>query len=319
MNDDQLPSREGWERELLTRLALAQVREERARRRWSIFFRFVWLTLVVAVVLHWFGWLRPDGISSESPGRHTALVKLEGQIDDKSPASADKVNQALRSAFRSKGSAAVVVAVNSPGGSPVQSARIYAEIKRLRAEHPDKPLYVVVEEVCASGCYYVAAAADRIFADPASLIGSIGVIFQNVGVHKLMEKVGVDNRTIAAGENKAFLDPLAPMRPEHRVHMEGVLADVHQQFIKAVRDGRGNRLRESPGVFSGLVWNGSQALAIGLIDAHGNVDEVARDVIKAEEVYDYTIEESPLDRLARRLGSHFGTGIMEALSRHGLR
>ena len=319
MNDEQLPPREGWERELLANLAMAQLKETRARRRWSIFFRLVWLGLIALVIGHWLGWLGHDAGRSDPVGRHTALVKLEGQISDKSPASFEKIGEALRSAFKATHSAAVVLSVNSPGGSPVQSARLYAEIRRLRAQYPDKPLYVVVDEICASGCYYVAAAADRIYADPSSLIGSIGVIYQGIGADKLMEKIGIDNRTITAGDHKAFLDPLAPLKPEHKLHMESVLADVHQQFIKAVREGRGSRLKEAPGLFSGLVWNGSQALGLGLIDAHGSVDELARDVIKAEDVYDYTIEESPFERFARRLGSSFGTAVIEAVSRPSYR
>ncbi|MFN3629658.1 MAG: S49 family peptidase [Casimicrobiaceae bacterium] len=319
MNDEQLPPREGWERELLARLAMAQLKESRARRRWSIFFRLVWLGLVALVIGHWLGWLGRDAARSDPVGRHTALVKLEGEISAKSSASYEKIGEALRSAFKATQSAAVVLAVNSPGGSPVQSARLYAEIRRLRAQYPDKPLYVVVDEICASGCYYVAAAADRIYADPSSLIGSIGVIYQGIGADKLMEKIGVDNRTITAGENKAFLDPLAPLKPEHKAHMEGVLGGVHQQFIKAILEGRGSRLREAPGLFSGLVWNGEQALDLGLIDAHGSVEEIAREVVKAEDIYDYTIEESPFDRFARRLGASFGSALVEAFSRPSYR
>ncbi len=313
MIDEQLPPKEGWERELLSKLAMEQLREQRTRRRWSTFFRLMWLLLIAAIVAGWMGWLRPGSISGESSGRHTALIKLVGEIDDKSQASSDKINQSLRSAFKAKDSAAVVLHVNSPGGSPVHSGRIYAEIRRLRAEFPDKPLYVVIDEICASGCYYVAAAADRIFADQASLVGSIGVIYQGFGLDKLIDKIGVENRTITAGDNKAFLDPLSPLRPEHKAHLESVLSEVHQQFIKAVREGRGNRLKETPAIFSGLVWNGSKALDLGLIDALGSVDQVARDVIKAEEIYDYTIEESPFDRLSRRLGTQLGKGLASAL------
>ncbi|MCS6996293.1 MAG: signal peptide peptidase SppA [Casimicrobiaceae bacterium] len=318
MNDEHLPARDGWERELLSKLAFEQLRESRARRRWSVFFRLSWLTLAIVVLAHAFDWW-PDASREGSTGRHTALVKLEGAIDEQARADPERIVEALRTAFKATESAAVVLSVNSPGGSPVYAARLYAEIRRLRTQYPDKPLFVVIDEICASGCYYVAAAADRIYAAPASLVGSIGVVYQGIGADKLIEKIGIENRTLTAGEHKAFLDPLAPLRPEHRAHMESVLAEVHQQFVRAVKEGRGNRLRESPSLFSGLVWSGAQALQLGLIDGLASVDEVAREVVKAEDVLDYTPEESPIDRFARRLGASFGQGLVEVLSRATVR
>ena len=224
---DQLPSQPGWERELVSKLALANVREQAAKRRWSIFFKLLWLSLAL-VVFAWFnGWIGHGMSANESVGRHTALVKMEGEIADNSKASADNINAALDAAFKDPDSVAVVLNINSPGGSPVQSARIYNEIKRQRKDHPDKPLYVVVDELCASGGYFVAAAADKIFVDPSSLVGSIGVIYQGFGADKAMEKLGLENRTVTAGENKAFMDPFAPMKPEHKAHLEAMLGDVH--------------------------------------------------------------------------------------------
>ena len=313
---DQLPSQPGWERELVTKLALANVREQAAKRRWSIFFKLLWLTLAL-LALAWFnGWIGSRNSTNDNVGRHTALVKLEGEISDNSKASAENINAALAAAFKDTDSVAVILNINSPGGSPVQSARIYNEIKRLRKDNPEKPLYVVVDELCASGGYFVAAAADKIYVDPSSLVGSIGVIFQGFGADKAMEKLGIENRTVTAGENKAFMDPFAPMKPEHKAHLEAMLADVHQQFIKSVKAGRGERLKEgTPGLFSGLIWSGTKAIEIGLADATGSVESVARDVVKAEDLVDYTIEENTFDKLARRIGASFGAGVVQAVNR----
>ncbi|TAG00261.1 MAG: S49 family peptidase [Betaproteobacteria bacterium] len=313
--DDQIPTQAGWERELVSKLAQMNLKEQRARRRWSVFFKLVWLALAVAVFAMLMGWIGRGG-ETETIGRHTALVKLEGEIDDKGMASAEKINTALRAAFGASDSVGVILSINSPGGSPVQSARIYNEIKRLRKDNPEKPLYVVVDELCASGGYFVAAAGDKIYVDGASLVGSIGVVYQGFGADKLLEKIGVENRTVTAGENKAFMDPFSPQKPEHKAHLEAMLGDVHQQFIKAVRDGRGDRLKaNTPGLFSGLIWTGNKAIENGLVDAVGSIDSVARDVVKAEDLVDYSIEENAFDKFSRRLGASFGAGVMQSMSK----
>jgi protease IV len=314
--DDQLPTHSGWERELVTKLAMMNIKEQRAQRRWSLFFKLLWLALAALLVSFWLGLI--GGAPKDTIGRHTALVKLEGEIAEKSVASAENINAALKAAFSASDSVGVILQINSPGGSPVQSQRIYDEIKRLRKDNPEKPLYVVIDELCASGGYFVAAAGDKIYADNASLIGSIGVVFQGVGVDKLMEKIGVENRTVTAGENKAFMDPFAPMKPEHKSHLEAMLGEVHQQFIQAVKTGRGDRLKTAtPGLFSGLIFTGSKAIQHGLIDAVGSVQSVARDVVKAEDLVDYTIEESALDKFTRRLGAQFGAGLMQSMGKVG--
>ncbi|MGL4230656.1 MAG: signal peptide peptidase SppA, partial [Casimicrobium sp.] len=279
--------------------------------------KFMWFALVAILLAYLLG-LIGGGAKGDAVGRHTALVKLDGVIDDKGTASAENINAALKAAFTASDSVGVVLQINSPGGSPVQSQRIYNEIKRLRKDNPEKPLYIVIDELCASGGYYVAAAGDKIFADGSSLVGSIGVIYQSIGADKLIEKLGIENRTITAGENKAFLDPLSPLKPEHKTHLEAMLGDVHQQFIKAVKDGRGDRLKaNTPGLFSGLIWTGNKAVENGLIDALGSVESVARDVIKAEDLVDYTVEESAIDKFTRRLGASFGAGIMQSMSKVG--
>ncbi len=313
---DQLPSQTGWERELVTKLALANLREQAARRRWSIFFKLFWIVMLLLAFAYFNGWIGQGMSANDSFGRHTALVKMEGEIADGTKASAENINRALAAAFKDTDSVAVILNINSPGGSPVQSARIYNEIKRLRKDNPEKPLYVVIDELCASGGYFVAAAADKIYVDPSSLVGSIGVIYQGFGADKAMEKLGIENRTVTAGENKAFMDPFAPMKPEHKAHLEAMLGEVHQQFIKAVKEGRGSRLKDTtPGLFSGLIWSGNKAIELGLVDGTGSVGSVARDVVKAEDLVDYTIEENTFDRFARRIGASFGAGVMQAVNK----
>ncbi|MGA2549843.1 MAG: S49 family peptidase [Burkholderiaceae bacterium] len=302
-----------WERSVLEELAFGSLRERRSARRWGIFFKSVTLFYVTLVLLY-LGSLVIKGSEADLGSRHTALVSMEGVIDTTGQASAEKVNGALQTAFHDSGTAGVILRINSPGGSPVQAGMIYDEIKRLRGEYPNKPLYVVVEEICASGGYYTAAAADEIFVDKASIVGSIGVLMDGFGFTGTMEKVGVERRLMTAGKNKGIGDPFSPMTEEQKAHLQGMLDEIHEQFIKVVRDGRGKRLKETPDLFSGLFWSGAKSIELGLADGYGTVDSVARDVIKAQDVVDYTEKESLPERVARRIGSSFAGSLARALT-----
>lgn len=296
-----------WEREVLERLAFAALREQKARRRWGIFFKalgFAYLTGLVVLLA---------GLGPESEPRrekHTALINLEGVISPDSEASAERIVKALQRAFKDTKTAGVILRINSPGGSPVQSGIIYDEIRRLRAGHPNTPLHVVVEDICASGGYYVAAAADRIYVSKASIVGSIGVLMDGFGFTGTMDKLGVERRLLTAGENKGFLDPFSPQDERHREHAQVLLNDIHQQFIDVVKLGRGSRLKnDDPTMFSGLMWTGKKSVDIGLADGFGTVDSVAREVIKAEAIVDFTVKSSLTDRLARRFGAGMGESL----------
>ena len=302
---------ENWERTVLEQLARDALDERRRARRWGILFRSLTFGFLLAVLLA--GVVLIGARERVCLEKCTALVEVRGELDAAGRASAERVIAGLQAAFKNSGTKGVVVRVNSPGGSPVQAGQIYDEMRRLRAAHPDIPLYAVVEEIAASGGYYVAAAADRIYVDKASVIGSIGVIMEGFGFTGAMEKVGVERRVIAAGENKAFLDPFEPVDPRQRTYVQGMLDDIHQQFIAAVKDGRGERLKEQPGMFSGLVWNGKRAIDLGLADALGSLDHVAREVVKAEEIVDFTPEDNLAERVARRFGATLGGQIRMAL------
>ncbi|TSE34619.1 S49 family peptidase [Tepidimonas charontis] len=298
----------GWERQLLERLALAALDEQRAARRWRLFWRFVWLAFatMVAVVL-----LRDVAPATPAHTPHTALIEVRGPIGADQEANAAQVMAALREAFAEPQAKAVVLLIDSPGGSPVQAGLINDEIWRLKDQY-DKPVYAVVEETCASAAYYVAAAADRIYVDKASLVGSIGVLMDGFGFTGLMDKLGVERRLLTAGENKGFLDPFSPQTERHRAHAQRMLDEIHRQFIAVVRKGRGERLKEDAETFSGLVWTGERAVQIGLADGLGSVDAVARDVVQAEDIVDYTQRESVAERLARRIGSGAAQGLWQA-------
>lgn len=302
-----LPSRPGLE-QAVESLAREMLAERRTERRWRIFFRLAWLGLLLFII-----WgLMPSRSSHGTPtGPHTALVELRGEIAADTEASAEQMLSGLRSAFEDAGARAVVLRINSPGGSPVQSGIINDEIRRLKALHKKK-VYAVVEEVCASGAYYVAVAADEIYVDKASIVGSIGVLMDGFGFTGLMEKVGVERRLLTAGENKGMLDPFTAQNPKQQAYAQAMINQVHQQFIRVVREGRGARLKEGPDTFSGLFWNGEDAVRLGLADKFGNLDYVAREVIKAEEVIDYTPRENVAEKLARRFGAALGEGAMRA-------
>lgn len=312
-------SEPSWERKVIEKLALDALEEQRRRRRWSIFFKllgFAYLTIVLMVAFEWPG--TGEGLA-EGWKKHTALVDLHGVISTRGDASAENVITALQAAFDDKNTAGVVLRVNSPGGSPVQAGMINDEIRRLRTKHPDTPLYVVVEDMCASGGYYVAAAADQIYVDKASIVGSIGVLMDGFGFTGAMDKLGVERRLLTAGENKGFLDPFSPQNAQHKAHAQQMLSEIHQQFIKVVRDGRGTRLKESPEMFSGLMWTGAKSIELGLADAYGTVESVARDVVKAEEIRDYTMKGNLAERLAKRFGADMAEGMANSLARLGFR
>lgn len=270
--------------ELLRDLALKHFKERRAARRWNIFFRLLTFAMVGAIL--WFMWKPIEVETLKTP--YTAMVELNGVIADGTDASASTVNELLNKAFRDKSAKGVILKINSPGGTPVQAAHINAEIKRLRGLYPDKPMHVVISDLCASGGYYVAAAADKIYAAEASMVGSIGVRLDSFGVIDAMDKLGIERRTITAGEHKAILDPFAPQSPQEREHLQGMLDDVHQQFIDAVKEGRGERLANDPDLFSGLVWSGKQAKTLGLVDEFGDEHYVAREVVGEEKLFIYS-------------------------------
>ncbi|MES2354754.1 MAG: S49 family peptidase [Pseudomonadota bacterium] len=300
-----------WAQNVLEKLALEGIQEQRRARRWGIFFKsltFILLFLLVFMILGLLGKKEPAAAA-----RHTALVELHGVIDTDGKASADKVISGLQEAFKDTKTQGIVLRINSPGGSPVQSGRINDEIRRLRKLHPTVPVYVVVEDICASGGYYVAVAADKIFVDKASLIGSVGVLMDGFGFTGAMEKFGVERRLLAAGENKGFLDPFSPLNQSQKEYAQKMLAEIHQQFISVVREGRGKRLKETPDMFSGLVWTGEKSVELGLADGYGSLQQVARDVIKAEEIIDFTAEDNLAEKVARRLGAAGADAMAKAL------
>lgn len=318
MADNANENDTAWERKVIEKLALETLAEQKRRRRWGIFFRllgFAYLTFLIVALGDW-------GEATEKLGdgrKHTALVQLNGVIKSSGEASAEKISEALQAAFKDRGTQGVILRINSPGGSPVQSGIINDEIRRLRAKHPDIPLYAVVEDVCASGGYYVAAAADKIFVDKASIVGSIGVLMDGFGFTGSMDKLGVERRLLTAGEHKGFLDPFSPQDDRHKQHAQLLLDDIHRQFIEVVRKGRGKRLKETPELFSGLMWTGAKSIELGLTDELGSVEYVAREVIKAENIRDYTLRASLGERFVRQFGTDLAEGIMNAVGKVGLR
>jgi len=304
------PQNENWERDTINDLVFASIKEQRRARRWNLAFRwFIALYLVSLLVVFLF-----DGKNASAELKaHTALIEISGVISADSEASADNVVGALRKAFENEKAAGIILRINSPGGSPVQSGYINDEIVRLRAEYPDKPLHAVIVDICASGGYYIAAAADKIYADKASLVGSIGVIMNGFGFTEAMKKVGVERRLLTAGEHKGFLDPFSPVNEEEVVHTKAMLKDIHQQFIDVVKNGRGDRLADDEKLFSGYVWSGEKSLELGLVDELGSSSYVAREVIGEEKLVDYTIKPTFADRFAERLGASIGTVLANSL------
>ncbi len=304
-----------WERDLLARLTQAFLIEQRRARRWGVLFKFVFAGILFLLLIQ----LHGIGDKAALTGRHTALVDLDGVIDTESNASADNVIAGLRAAFESRATAGVILRANSPGGSPVQAGYINDEIQRLKQKHPDTPVYAVIGDMCASGCYYAVVAADRIYASRSSVVGSIGVLIDAFGFQEAMKKLGIERRLLTAGEHKGMLDPFQPMDARARRHTQDMLNEIHRQFIEVVKSGRGEVLKDDKTLFSGLIWTGEKARELGLVDDFGSAGYVAREVIGAEEIADYTVQEEFFNRFAKRLGSAMArTLAAEWLSRGGL-
>jgi protease IV len=299
----------GWERATFEKLMFATLAEQRSARRWRIFFRLAWLVLFAGVL---WALLHRVSPTADTSSPHTAVIEIKGEIAAGADTGAEEVVAAMKTAFEDSGAQAVVLLINSPGGSAVQAGIIYDEIARMKAKYK-KPIYAVVEESCASAAYYIASATDKIFVDKASIVGSIGVLMDGFGFTGLMDKLGVERRLMTAGENKGFLDPFSPQTDKQRAFAQGMLDQIHKQFINAVKTGRGKRLKETPEMFSGLFWTGQQAVDLGLADQLGNLDFVAREVVKAEELVDYTRRDNVAERLAKKFGASIGEGAVHAL------
>ena len=304
---EENPKKSNFEKDIVEKLAFAAITEQRRARRWRIFFILLFFVYLFAAPLLMSGKLEWPGVDKDD--KHTALVDLNGIISSSSDASADKVVTALRDAFEDDNTAGVILRINSPGGSPVQSSYIYSEMKRLRKKYPDTPLYSVITDLCASGGYYVAVGADKIYANESSIIGSIGVIMNGFGFEGTMEKLGVERRALTAGEHKALMDPFSPLKEEEKEHLQAMLDEIHVEFINTVKEGRNGKLAEDDKLFSGLVWTGDKAKALGLVDEFGSAGYVAREVIKVEEIVDFSGEKDLLDRLVDRLGTSIASQL----------
>lgn len=299
----------GWEREVIEKLAFAAVTEQRRARRWGIFFKslmFVYLAVILGIGMY--PTFKQSLGDAEGEG-HTAVINITGMIAEGQESNAESIIKALRNAAKNEETRGIILHVNSPGGSPVQSSDIYNEIRKIKAENPDLPIYAVASDICASGCYYIAAATDKIFVNPATLIGSIGVIMNGFGFVDTMKKLGVERRLVTAGAHKALMDPFSPEKESEKKYMQQVLAQVHQQFITAVKEGRGDRLQINEDTFSGLVWTGEQGKEFGLVDGFGTDDSVATDIIGAKKRVNFTVQERLIDRLAGKMGASFAHSI----------
>lgn len=309
--EPEMTSKQGsWEREVLEKLVLEGIAEQRRARRWSIFFKFLFFAYLVAVTL---SILQPWTEIVQPAGKITAKVEVKGILLEDSPANAETIIKGLKRASSDPRTLGVLLQMNSPGGSPVQAAYVYEAIRRLKQSKPDLPVVAVVTDVCASGCYYIAAAADKIYVSPTSIIGSIGVVMSGFGFVEALNKLGIERRLLTAGEHKALLDPFSPVKPEEKAHVENLLKEVHRQFIDAVKQGRGERLKDDPNLFSGLVWTGSQSLKLGLADGIGDMEYVAKEVIGADKVVDFTPKEDVFVRLARKIGTNLGETLVHSL------
>lgn len=307
-------NRPGWEKDIVEKLAFAAINEQKTARRWGIFFKLLTFAYLVAVLgIAIYPRFKDEIVNTGK--QHAAVIDVLGMIAEGEAAGADTVIEGLRNAIKDKNTKGIILNINSPGGSPVQSAYIYDEIRRQKKQHPDMPIYSVVGDICASGGYYIASASDKIYVNQASIIGSIGVIMNGFGFSHVLEKLGVERRLLTAGEHKAMLDPFSPVKEQETKHMQSLLDQVHQQFIDAVREGRGNRLKEAeaPEMFSGLVWTGAEGVKLGLADGFGSVDSVAREAFGTEEKLNFTPQERLIDRLAGKFGASFGHAITSML------
>lgn len=301
-----------WQREVIEKLAFAAVNEQKTARRWSTFFKSLGFLYVLILILMALGVVHDSKKTFEA---HTALIDISGVIEPGGEVSADAVMSSLHDAYDNKATKGIILRINSPGGSPVQAGIINDEIKRLRKLNPNIPVYAVVEDICASGGYYIAAAADKIYVDKASIVGSIGVLMDGYGFTEVMKKVGVERRLMTAGDNKAMLDPFSPVNPKHQELAQTMLNEVHEQFKAVVREGRGKRLNETPEVFSGLFWSGEQSIKLGLADALGSADYVAREVIKQEDIVDFTYQDDFASRIAKRIGASVSATLGEVIAK----
>jgi len=307
-NKPEVTRESGWEREVIEKLALAAITEQTRARRWGVFFKslmFVYLIAVFGVAMY--PKLKQDiGVDSKD---HTAVIDVVGMIAEGKDANADSIIESLRNAVKDKHTKGIILHANSPGGSPVQSSYVYEEIRKIKKEHPELPIYAVVSDICASGCYFIVSASDKIFVNPSSLVGSIGVLMDGFGFVDGMQKLGVERRLFTAGAHKAMLDPFSPSKEDETQYIQGLLNQVHQQFIGAVKVGRGDRLKENPDMFSGLVWTGEEGVKLGIADGVGNQDYVAKELIGAETQVDFSRQEHLLDKIAGKLGASFGQVI----------
>jgi protease-4 len=307
-NKPEVIHESGWEREVIEKLALAAITEQTRARRWGVFFKGLMFLYLLAV----FGVAMYPKFSENIGGTgkdHTAIVNVVGTIAEGKDANADSIIESLRNAVKDEHTKGIILHANSPGGSPVQSSYVYEEIKKIKKDHPNLPIYAVVSDICASGCYFIVSASDKIFVNPSSLVGSIGVIMDGFGFVDGMQKLGVERRLFTAGAHKAMLDPFSPSKEDETRYIQNLINQVHQQFIGAVKAGRGDRLKETPELFSGLVWTGEEGIKQGIVDAVGNQDYVAKELIGAEKLVDFSQQEHLLDKIAGKLGASFGQAI----------
>lgn len=312
LSANSAPQDTQWQRDTIEKLATSALSEQKKSRRWSMFFKGLMFLYLFIVLFYAIGWL---GGSKKVSGAHTALIEVAGVIEAGGAVNADSFMTSLHDAYDDKNTKGIILRINSPGGSPVQAGIINDEIGRQKKLHPTIPVYAVVEDICASGGYYIAAAADKIYVDKASIIGSIGVLMDGYGFTEVMKKVGVERRLMTAGENKGMLDPFSPINPKQQALAQTMLNEIHEQFKTVVRQGRGSRLKETPEVFSGLFWSGEQGIKLGLADALGSADYVAREVIKQETIVDFTYQDDFASRIAKRIGASTSAALGETLAK----